>query len=76
MWSPGKNLPIQHDDYTSDAHCLKDLLQVMESKLESGFQELNGRLEFLEARMFAIKRKLRQISGVQVCLPHHLVVHR
>ena len=36
MWGPGENLPIQHDDYTSDAHVLRDLLQVMESKIESG----------------------------------------
>ena len=53
---PGENLPIQHDDYTSDAHGLRDLLQVMESKIESGFQELNGRLGSLEARMSAIEK--------------------
>ena len=36
--------------------CLRDLLQVMESRIESGFQELNGRLGSLEARMSAIEK--------------------
>ena len=63
MWGPGENLPIQHDDYTSDAHGLRDLLQVMESKIV-WLQELNGRLGSLEARMSAIEKTQADFRSV------------